>query len=298
MLTGTNEATTAEGSLANLNLAWEALHRRLLPPAPPQPEGWTLLLHHLRQRRPGNDYYDFLSSDSGECLSFVVGDVTDAAGPATVTLALVRALLHSCPLTSGRDQAPFCCFGSGIPRPNHFVLSHLNDALVENSLPGQSMSAFLGTLDPLSGVLYHANAGHLPPLWWRAASHTLVPLGEAVGPPLGTASGKEYTLERVVLEPGDLLFCYTDGLTEARNDRGEPFGLERLKIVLNLSARGGAEGVKSAVLSGWEGFRGGVELADDVTFFVLQRSATSARVELNQVAQQHRCCSSCLEKNT
>src|SRR5262249_47853511 len=104
-----------------------------------------------------------------------------------------------------------------------------------------------------------------------------------------------YYLSRLTLEPGDMLVCYTDGLTRTRSPQGEPFGLDRLWAVVAASASQGARSVKSALVSNLEEFRMGEEFTDDVTFVLLQRNSarSETKTELRCCPTEHTQCPSC-----
>ena len=247
-----------------------AMQRHLLPRDVPQPAGWQVAVHYRTGQWPGGDYYDFLSLSDGRIV-FLIADASDQGGPAAALVAMVRVFMHSCPLTSGREQSSFCPLQGEVVQTPHIILGNLNGIVVENSLEEQSMSAFCGVLSPLEGTLHFANAGHPSPRWWHARSRTVETLRYAVGLPLGIDLRAAYHHKRVQIEPGDVLLFYTSGVSTARSSRRDVFGLERLDAALNQSARHGAEAVKSEVLARLEDFLDERTPQDDVTFVVMQR---------------------------
>lgn len=246
------------------------LQRHLLPRELPQPPGWRFAVHYSIGPQPSGDYYDFLRLPDDR-LVFVVADASGRGGLAAVMMALLRVTLHTCPLTSGADRAPFCPLLGTAVQPPSIVLGHLNRVLFENSLEGQFMTAFYAVLNPADGVVHFANAGHPGPRLWRRAADHVESLPDVGGLPLGLERDTCYLQTRAEIEPGDLLVCYSDGLTEAMNEAGEIFGLHRLETAIRDSAARGAEAVKTSVLERLDGFLAGRSAFDDITLVVLQR---------------------------
>jgi sigma-B regulation protein RsbU (phosphoserine phosphatase) len=249
-----------------------ALQRRLLPRSLPQLRGWNLAIHYDVGQWPGGDYYDVLTLPDGRLL-LVVGDASDEGGPSAVLVALVRSSLHSCPLSSGLARLPFCQFnGSAIQSPQ-IILGNLNRLLVENSLEGQFMTMFCGLLSPLEGTFHFANAGHVSPLWWQAKNRGVTAVRDAAGLPLGMGHDTVFHHKRMLVEPGDLLVFYSDGLTTAMNARRDTFGSHRLNELVRASADQGAEAVRDQIVASLRDFQNDQEPQDDVTLLVLERRA-------------------------
>jgi sigma-B regulation protein RsbU (phosphoserine phosphatase) len=249
-----------------------ALQRRLLPRQIPQPPGWTLSVHYEVGPWPGGDYYDVLPLADGRLL-LIVGDASDEGGPSSVLVALVRAALHSCPLSSGQEKLPFCPFREPVLQPPHIILGHLNRVLAENSLDEQYMTAFCALLSPEEGTFHYANAGHPAPRWHHAATGHIEPLRDPLGMPLGLGHNAIYHQRRLDIEPGDLLVFYSDGLTAAVNNQGTILGTDRLDRVISAGASGGAEAVRNQIVSELRQFLAGAKVQDDVTVLVVGRQA-------------------------
>jgi sigma-B regulation protein RsbU (phosphoserine phosphatase) len=248
-----------------------ALQRRLLPRTVPQPIGWQVAVHYEVGRWPGGDYYDFLPLPDGRIL-MAVADASDHGAPAAALVAMTRVVLHSCPLSSGVEQLPFCPVLEPVLQPPHILLGHLNRVLAENSLEEQFLTMFCGVLDPVDGNFHYANAGHPAPRWWHASSRTVESLRDAGGLPLGVEAHAAYHHKRIVIEPGDVVVFASDGLTAAQNELGQIFGCGRLDEVLRQSAPGGAEAVKAAVVAQLEDFLSRQDPEDDVTLVVVGRT--------------------------
>jgi sigma-B regulation protein RsbU (phosphoserine phosphatase) len=244
------------------------LQRHLLPREIPRPVGWQIAAHYAGW--PGGDYYDLLPLPDGRIL-LLVADASDQGAPSAALVAMVRVVLHSCPLSSGVERLPFCPFCEPSSQPPHILLGHLNEVPVENSLEEQFLTAFCGILNPVDGTFHYSNAGHPAPRWWRASSRVVESLRHASGLPLGVNRKASFHHKRIEIEPGDLILLYTDGLTAAQNDQGQMFGCERLDDALREAAPHGAEAVKSRVLAKLEDFLDGKDLEDDVTLLILER---------------------------
>jgi sigma-B regulation protein RsbU (phosphoserine phosphatase) len=249
-----------------------ALQRRLLPRHLPQPPGWRFAAHYAVGSRPGGDYYDFLLLPDGRLLLFIA-DASDEGGPSAVLVAITRVVLHACPLSSGTESLPFCPLRGEVVQPPHLILGHLNRVLAENSLAGQSMTAFCGLLSPAEGTLGYANAGHLPPRLWRATTGNVESLHDAFGLPLAMEPHTSYHHKKTCLEPGDVLVLYSDGLTACQDSRGGVFGNARLDEAIRRHASGGAENVKAGLLASLESFLGREQARDGMTLVVLERQA-------------------------
>jgi sigma-B regulation protein RsbU (phosphoserine phosphatase) len=128
---------------------------------------------------------------------------------------------------------------------------------------------FFAILDPVSGTLIYANCGHIPPVLCRAGGkeERLMPTGPAVG----LMPDARFDVQQVVVEPDDLLFMYTDGVTEARDPQGEMFGEARLRALRKQHAGASAEKLLAAIESAVREFIAGGEPTDDLTMLAVRR---------------------------
>ena len=170
---------------------------------------------------------------------------------------------------------------------DHWDQSHLIRRLNESILKGAPHSrfatAFLASFYRESGELLFTNAGHLPPLWYRAATGEWSFLldstpysKEIVDLPLGMIAGTSYSQTAVQLEMGDLLLLYTDGINESCDESGEQLGLDRLLSIARSLPVESAAAAGQALLSAVERFRGPVPPADDETVVALGRRGEPA----------------------
>lgn len=158
------------------------------------------------------------------------------------------------------------------------LIRQLNDNFLQNGHKVRFATALLASFYSESGELLFTNAGHVPPLWYRAATrewsflNESTPLSkEIVDLPLGLIAGTSYSQTAIQLDPGDLLLLYTDGINESYDESGVQLGLVGLlSIARNLpteSAIAAGQGLLAAVTA----FRGSVPAADDETVVALQR---------------------------
>jgi sigma-B regulation protein RsbU (phosphoserine phosphatase) len=154
------------------------------------------------------------------------------------------------------------------------LLEKLNRHILESSMPNKFITMFLAELDPDTGTLLYANAGHNPALLLRADGR-MEELGSG-GVPLGLLPGSRYQAREVTVEPGDLLCIYSDGITEAESLDEEEFGMRRLCDVLR--ARRGElslQAVLDAIRETVEEFTRGQSQGDDQTLLVVRRELQS-----------------------
>jgi sigma-B regulation protein RsbU (phosphoserine phosphatase) len=249
-----------------------ALQHHLMPRQTPAFKGWDIAISYLVNHSPGGDYYDFFPLADGRRLALVVADASGHGGAAAITVAQVRTFLHSCPLTCGHSFSPFCPVKGCAFRPPGVILAHLSRLLEENTLSDHFMTAYYGVLAVDTGTFLHANAGHPPPRWWRAALGTVEAVPDCPGPPLGIGLAGTYSQTSIRLDPGDLLVFFTDGLVEARSGRHGAFGMSRLDTAIREAASKGAEAVKGQVMTSRKKFLGGKPGEDDVTLVVVGRA--------------------------
>jgi serine phosphatase RsbU (regulator of sigma subunit) len=229
-----------------------AIQQTFLPKEVPALSGWQLTPYYHPAREVGGDFYDFLLFENG-CLGIVIGDVTGKGVPA----ALVMATTHTMLRTATQQSAS----------PGE-ALTRINDLLYADTLPAMFVTCFYALLDPRTGKLRFANAGHDLP--FRQVGCHAAELW-ATGMPLGLMPGTRYDEYETTLQPGENLLFYSDGLVEAHNMAREMFGLPRLQKLLE---RRQGELLIDDVLGELARFTGdGWEQEDDVTLVALQRSA-------------------------
>ncbi len=231
------------------------IQQTLLPKDLPALPGWALETYYQPARAVGGDFYDFLQLDDGR-LGIVIADVTDKGVPAALVMATTRSMLRS---AAQSGAAP----GT--------VLGQTNDQLCPDIPPKMFVTCLYAILDPATGVLEYANAGHDPPYMRQAGGVAEL---RARGMPLGLMPGMVYEEKEARLAPGDTLLFYTDGIVEAHNPQREMFSFPRLQQLLAVDRAG--RPLIAFLLDQLAGFTGaGWEQEDDVTLVALERAVGS-----------------------
>jgi serine phosphatase RsbU (regulator of sigma subunit) len=232
------------------------IQRELLPEATPQLDGWELTTYYEPAREVGGDFYDFLEFEDGR-LGHVVGDATGKGMPAALVMATTRGMLRAVVQSLGSPGE---------------VLARVNEALVAEIPPNMFVTCLYAILDPKSGSLRYANAGHDLPYLRHHGGSDAEEL-RARGMPLGLMPNTRYEEKEAVLALGDNALFYSDGLVEAHNPQREMFGFARLRALVAEHAEEGSlvdslmEELYSFVGEGWE-------QEDDITILTLRRSAS------------------------
>jgi PAS domain S-box-containing protein len=234
------------------------IQQTLLPKTLPKPPGYEVAAYYQPAREVGGDFYDFLELEDGR-LGLVVGDVTDKGIPAALVMATTRTVLR------GAAQRLFS--------PGE-VLRLANEALVTDIPPNMFITCLYAILEPESGHLVYANAGHDLP-YRRRAGRTSEGAAEelrARGMPLGLMSGMNYEEKEIVVGEGESVLFYSDGLVEAHDRSYEMFGFPRLQALVGAHRLGGSSLI-GFLLSELSRFTGeGWEQEDDITLVTLERS--------------------------
>jgi serine phosphatase RsbU (regulator of sigma subunit) len=232
-----------------------SIQQALLPKDMPLLDGWQITPYYKPAREVGGDFYDFFELEDSQ-IGVAVGDATGKGMPAALAVSATSSIL----------RAVAQAFGSSSPGE---VLARVNETLVARIPANMFVTCFYAILDPKSGHLSYANAGHdLPYLWRRDEAEEL----RARGMPLGLMPGMPYEQKEIVLDTGEVALLYSDGLVEAHNSEGEMFGFPRLQ---GLVAEHGdkerplgeflMEELYTFVGEGWE-------QEDDITLLTLRRS--------------------------
>jgi serine phosphatase RsbU (regulator of sigma subunit)/ketosteroid isomerase-like protein len=227
-----------------------------LPKEVPTLEDWEITPHYQPAREVGGDFYDFLALPNRH-LGLVVGDATGKGVPAALVMAAARSMLRA--LAQSSDS------------PGE-VLVRVNDVLCPDIPSGMFVTCFYGILDPESGRLSYANAGHNLPCSRRhdGQADEL----RARGMPLGIMPRMDYEEKETTLETGVSTLFYSDGLVEAHDSRGEMFGFPRLRAL--VAERGEERSLGDFLLEELYSFVGeGWEQEDDITLLTLRRTAMS-----------------------
>jgi serine phosphatase RsbU (regulator of sigma subunit) len=232
-----------------------SIQQASLPKEVPTLEGWQITPYYQPAREVGGDFYDFHLLSEGR-LGLVTGDATGKGVPAALVMST----------TCGMLQLAAQALGSSSPGE---VLSRVNETLLARIPTNMFVTCFYAILDPKSGSLSYANAGHdLPYLWHSGKCEEL----RARGMPLGLMPGMSYEEKEIVLDAGESVLFYSDGLVEAHNPKGEMFGFPRLRAL--VAEHGEQRSLGDFLLGELYSFVGeGWEQEDDITLLTLKRSA-------------------------
>jgi len=231
----------------------------------PTLEGWQISPFYQPAREVGGDFYDFFELRDGH-LGIVVGDATGKGVPAALVMASARSMLRAVAQASDSPGE---------------ALRRVNDPLATDIPPNMFVTCFYAILEPKSGSLTYANAGHdLPYLHRNGAAEEL----RARGMPLGLMPGRGYEEKQTILDAGEAALLYSDGLVEAHDPKGEMFSFPRLRALVAEHAEEKRslgdfllEELYSFVGEGWE-------QEDDITLLTLRRSAPLSLTSQNSTS--------------
>jgi serine phosphatase RsbU (regulator of sigma subunit) len=227
-----------------------------LPKEVPTLEGWEISPHYQPAREVGGDFYDFHLLSGGR-LGLVVGDATGKGVPAALVMSTTCGMLRLA------AQSPSSSPGE--------MLGRVNEALFPYIPANMFVTCFYSVLDPESGRLVYANAGHDLP-YVRRSGDEAEEL-RARGMPLGLMPGMSYEEGEASLREEHGVLFYSDGLVEAHDPKGEMFGFPRLRAL--VAEHGEKRSLGDLLLEELYSFTGvGWEQEDDITLVTLRRSAS------------------------
>ncbi len=236
-----------------VNVARE-IQRSFLPPANPNIENYDIAGRNISSGEVGGDYYDFIrivDSQNGIALA----DCSGKGVPAALLMASFRASL----IAEIRNNYSI-----------RTILHKVNNLMCESIKPGNFVTAVYGVLDTRNHTFTYANAGHLKPILIRA-NGSIEYLG-AGGQIMGVTANTNYDEQPIFLSPGDLIFFYTDGVTEVFDRNGEQFDEEGLERVLRKCHAESAARIEDMVYSELKKFAARDHVFDDLTMIVVKRS--------------------------
>jgi serine phosphatase RsbU (regulator of sigma subunit)/anti-sigma regulatory factor (Ser/Thr protein kinase) len=246
------EARTRQRFEQELEVA-RLIQQNFLPRQLPELPGWQVAAYYRPAREVGGDFYDVIPLPDDQ-VAFVVGDVTDKGVPAALVMAATRSVLRAS--------------AQRLVNPGE-VLERVNEHLCPDMPEKMFVTCLYGVLEPATGRLRFANAGHDLP--YVKTADGVVEL-RARGMPLGLMPGMSYEEKEMTLAPGDSVLLHSDGVVEAHAPDGDMFGFPRLKDAVDRHPGGGE--LIDRVLAELDGFTGpGAEQEDDITMVTLHRSA-------------------------
>jgi sigma-B regulation protein RsbU (phosphoserine phosphatase) len=223
---------------------------RLFPAFPDRPE-FDIFASMDPAKEVGGDFYDFFFIDDNN-LCFLIADVAGKGVPAALYMMVAKTLLKS--------------EGQRLGEPDR-ILSCVNNVLAADNDSCMFATVFCAILDIRSGEVRFANAGHNPPLVIDSLGirYLAIKAGFVLGPMEDTV----YTTERLVLQPGDTVFLYTDGVTEAANVADELYGESQLLVALQSGPKGELTDMIHNIRADVIRHADGAPQSDDVTMVAL-----------------------------
>ena len=249
-----------ERLLRELALAAE-VQRRLLPEYPPESVALELAGFCQPARGVGGDYYDFIAFDDRQ-LGIAIADVSGKGMAAALLMSTMQATLRSLSAESSLR-----------PQTGHSLAEMVGtiNRLLWNSTGGLNyVTFFYAQFDQDTRRLSYVNAGHNPPLCFRAGQADGFRRLSSGGTVVGIFEDSAYEQATVQLRPGDVLLAYTDGLTEALNVKGEEFGEARVKGALAETAGMSVDEIRDEIVRRVRGWCADAPQQDDLTFVVMK----------------------------
>jgi PAS domain S-box-containing protein len=237
-----------------LRLASE-IQQKLLPKSSPDIPGYDMTAVNIAAKEVGGDYFDFIEASDNN-LIFCLGDVSGKGMPASLIMSNLQSNLHTQALLN---------------LPVKESVKNANKIIHANTDSTKFITLFYGILDFKKHIITYCNAGHDRPVFLRdGALKKDLSVG---GIPIGCMPDFEYKEEKIPLERGSVLVLYSDGITEAMNQKEEEFGLERLTEILYKNRYNPSEEISKIVLEQIADFCGETEQMDDITLLVLKRES-------------------------
>ena len=235
------------------------IQQSILPTSFPRGENYQVFANMEPARNVGGDFFDVVNLEDDR-IGLAIADVSDKGVPAALFMMSSRTWMKGAAI--------------GNPEPRE-VLEEVNSLLHEGNETQMFVTALYAVYTPETGEFTYASGGHDAPLLIRAdGSSELLPLTGGIA--LGIIPEFEYGQNTVTLNPGETIILYTDGVTEAMNNEGEQFGVERMREVFVNSAPKDSDNATRTIFDAVNAFADGAAQSDDITCLTLCRSETPA----------------------
>jgi sigma-B regulation protein RsbU (phosphoserine phosphatase) len=230
------------------------IQMNLLPITAPQVSGYDIAGRSIPAKEVGGDYFDYIEIDD-DCLAFCLGDVSGKGMPAALLMANLQATLRGQALSE---------------RPCKTCIERSNALLFQSTDPKKFATLFYGILNSKSNELCYCNAGHDNPfIFVEDKEPERLQTGGIV---LGFVPEFAFTEAKVKLDPNAIMVLYSDGITEAMNDKEEEFGEERLANVIMNNMGASADNLIDVILTHIEDHVGDTPQMDDMTIVIIKRT--------------------------
>ncbi len=255
-----------------------------LPRELPQPDGWEIAAYFAPAREVAGDFYDAFSMAQGRRIGFVIADVCDKGVGAALFMALTRSLTrafaqqnYSLNLMDGIGDDIQAAGGHRRGLPSVGTMSLQNAVVLTNAYITTNhfelnyfATLFFGMFDPTNGALAYINGGHCPPILLGSDGLVKARL-KATGTPVGMMADAQYTIGQAHLEPGDILFGYSDGVTDARDPTGKMFTEKQMLELLQQKPAGSANELLMWVKTALVEHITTADQYDDITMIAVRR---------------------------
>jgi len=259
------------------------IQKSFLPSELPKPEGWEIAAHFAPAREVAGDFYDAFTMAQGRRVGFVIADVCDKGVGSALFMALTRSLTrafarqnYSLNLMNGiADDSPAEGRRRRLPSMGSMALQNAlvltNEYITTNHFElNYFATLFFGMVDPLTGSLAYINGGHCPPIILGIDGKVKAVL-KATGMPVGMMPDSKYTIGESQLDPGEILFGYSDGVTDARNPAGKMFTEKNMLALLQEKPAESAQELLLRVKMAVSNHIDTADQYDDITMIAVRR---------------------------
>lgn len=243
---------------AELALAGQ-MQANFMPSRLHAPDGWQITAHLRPARETSGDFFDAFPLPNGR-LALIIADVVDKGVAAALFMAYCWSLIRT--YADEHHEEP------------EKVFEQVNRRILSDTGTSQFVTLFFGIFNPLSGALIYSNAGHLPPLLFKAGDVNHPQKLTRTGIPLGVYEDHQWGQVSLEIEPGDILVLYTDGITDAIDRQENIFGESRLLDAVKgclANGQNSAQEIKAAVLGAVETFTADTHQFDDMALIIVRR---------------------------
>jgi len=248
---------STQTELRTATLIQEAMLPTIFPAYPDRPE-FDLYASMDAAKEVGGDFYDFFMIDDDH-LCMVMADVSGKGVPAALFMMVSKVILQSCAML-GQSSAD--------------ILNKANEAICSNNETNMFVTVWVGILEISTGTITAANAGHEYPAVMKDGEFSL--MKGRHGLVIGGMEGVVYKDYEIKLEPGDKLFLYTDGVTDAADKNFNMFGTERMLDVLNENKHANSTETLNKMREAIDAFANGADRFDDITMLCIEYKGTDA----------------------
>lgn len=248
-----SETLAMEKTLQELSLA-RTIQASFLPETVPDLPGWQLSAILEPARQIAGDFYDFIHLPDGK-LGILIADVADKGLGSALYMALSSTLIRTFAGEYHRDPA--------------LILKTANQHILRNARANLFVTVFFAVLDPTTGLICYANAGHNPP--FILGKDEVIKILNNTGMPLGIDEDNNWGQDEVMISPGEMLLMYTDGVTDAQNNDGEFIDRKMIFSTAQQNISKSTQDVLEGILDRVHRFVGDAPRFDDITLVILGR---------------------------